>query len=51
MVCDPIERKLGISLGVTAAGPLLATLEITPQKPLQHGFGGEPARGVPVLYL
>jgi hypothetical protein len=38
MVCDLIERKLGISLGVTAVGALLAKLEITAQKPVQRAY-------------
>ena len=42
MVCDLIERKLGISLGVTAVGALLAKLEITPQKPLQRADQRDP---------
>jgi transposase len=37
-----IERKFGVSLGVTAVGALLAKLELTPQKPLQRAYQRDP---------
>ncbi len=37
-----IERKFGISLGVTAVGALLAKLGLTPQKPLQRAYQRDP---------
>jgi transposase len=39
-----IERKLGLSLGLTAVGRLLASLEITPQKPLRRAYERDPQR-------
>src|SRR3954452_7276800 len=42
VVADLIERKLGIKLGVTAIGALLAKLGLTPQKPLQRAYQREP---------
>lgn len=38
-----IEAKLGIELGLTAVGRLLASLEITPQKPLRRAYERDPA--------
>lgn len=38
-----IEEKLGIELGLTAVGRLLASLEITPQKPLRRAYERDPA--------
>jgi transposase len=38
VVVDLIECKLGIRLGVTAVGALLAKLGLTPQKPLQRAY-------------
>jgi transposase len=38
-----IEDKLGIKLGLTAVGRLLASLEITPQKPLRRAYERDPA--------
>ena len=43
VVADLIERKLGIKLGVTAVGALLAKLGLTPQKPLQRAYQRDPA--------
>jgi len=37
-----IEEKLGISLGLTAVGRLLARLDITPQKPLRRAYERDP---------
>src|SRR4051812_17373495 len=42
VVADLIEGKLGIKLGVTAIGPLLAKLGLTPQKPLQRAYQRDP---------
>jgi len=39
-----IERKLGLSLGLTAVGRLLARLEVTPQKPLRRAYERDPQR-------
>ena len=38
-----IQEKLGIELGLTAVGRLLASLEITPQKPLRRAYERDPA--------
>lgn len=38
-----IRDKLGIELGLTAVGRLLASLEITPQKPLRRAYERDPA--------
>ena len=38
-----IEQKMGIKLGVTAVGRLLAGLGITPQKPLRRAYERDPA--------
>lgn len=38
-----IQDKLGIELGLTAVGRLLAGLEITPQKPLRRAYERDPA--------
>jgi len=40
-----IEEKLGIELGLTAVGRLLASLEITPQKPLRRAYERDPKAG------
>src|SRR5437667_5803420 len=37
-----IQEKLGIELGLTAVGRLLASLEITPQKPLRRAYERDP---------
>jgi transposase len=37
-----IREKLGIELGLTAVGRLLASLEITPQKPLRRAYERDP---------
>ncbi len=39
-----IEKKLGISMGLTAVGRLLARLEVTPQKPLRRAYERDPQR-------
>ena len=39
-----IEKRLGIQLGWTAVGRLLARLEITPQKPLRRAYERDPER-------
>jgi transposase len=38
-----IQEQLGIELGLTAVGRLLASLEITPQKPLRRAYERDPA--------
>lgn len=42
VVASLIEHKLGIHLGPTAVGELLAKLRLTPQKPLQHAYQRDP---------
>lgn len=37
-----IQDKMGIELGLTAVGRLLASLEITPQKPLRRAYERDP---------
>lgn len=37
-----IREKMGIDLGLTAVGRLLASLEITPQKPLRRAYERDP---------
>lgn len=37
-----IEEKLGIAMGLTAVGRLLASLDITPQKPLRRAYERDP---------
>ena len=37
-----IREKMGIELGLTAVGRLLASLEITPQKPLRRAYERDP---------
>jgi Transposase and inactivated derivatives len=38
-----IEEKMAIDLGLTAVGRLLASLDITPQKPLRRAYERDPA--------
>jgi transposase len=38
-----IQEKCGVELGLTAVGRLLASLEITPQKPLRRAYERDPA--------
>jgi transposase len=38
-----IEDKMGVDLGLTAVGRLLASLDITPQKPLRRAYERDPA--------
>lgn len=38
IVADLLERKMGIEMGLTAVGRLLAQLDITPQKPLRRAY-------------
>lgn len=42
IVAQLIEQKFGIKLGLTAVGELLATLRLTPQKPLQRAYQRDP---------
>ena len=37
-----IQEKMGIELGITAVGRLLATMDITPQKPLRRAYERDP---------
>src|SRR5216683_3074880 len=37
-----LQEKLGIELGLTAVGRLLASLDITPQKPLRRAYERDP---------
>ena len=37
-----LQQKMGIDLGLTAVGRLLASLEITPQKPLRRAYERDP---------
>ena len=37
-----IQEKMGIALGLTAVGRLLASLNITPQKPLRRAYERDP---------
>jgi transposase len=37
-----IKEKMGIDLGITAVGRLLASLDITPQKPLRRAYERDP---------
>ncbi len=37
-----IQEKMGIELGITAVGRLLASLDITPQKPLRRAYERDP---------
>lgn len=42
IVADLVAKKFGIRLGLTAIGRLLASLEITPQKPLRRAYERDP---------
>lgn len=42
IVQELVEKKIGITLGLTAVGRLLASLEITPQKPLRRAYERDP---------
>jgi len=42
VVAELIHKKFGIELGLTAVGELLATLGLTPQKPLQRAYQRDP---------
>lgn len=37
-----IQEKMGVALGLTAVGRLLASLDITPQKPLRRAYERDP---------
>ena len=39
-----IQERMGLRLGLTAVGRLLARLDITPQKPLRRAYERDPAR-------
>jgi transposase len=42
IVAELIKDKLGIEIGLTAVGRLLARLDITPQKPLRRAYERDP---------
>jgi len=42
IVSQLIEQRMGVKLGLTAVGKLLAQLEITPQKPLRRAYERDP---------
>ena len=42
LVQQMIREKFGVELGLTAVGRLLASLEITPQKPLRRAYERDP---------
>ena len=42
IVVHLIEERLGVRLGITAVGRLLASLDITPQKPLRRAYERDP---------
>lgn len=42
VVAELIHEKLGLELGLTAVGELLAKLGLTPQKPLQRAYQRDP---------
>jgi len=42
IVAALIEQKLGLRMGVTAVGKMLARLGLTPQKPLQRAYQRDP---------
>jgi transposase len=43
IVAELIEKKMGVTLCWTAVGRLLASLDITPQKPLRRAYERDPA--------
>jgi transposase len=43
IVAQLVQEKFGVSLGLTAIGRLLASLDITPQKPLRRAYERDPA--------
>jgi len=43
IVAAMLEQKMGVTMGLTAVGRLLASLEITPQKPLRRAYERDPA--------
>lgn len=43
IVAALIEKKMGLTLCLTAVGRLLASLDITPQKPLRRAYERDPA--------
>lgn len=42
MIASLIAQKLGVKLGLTAVGALLAKLQLTPQKPLERAYQRDP---------
>ena len=43
IVAELIRQRMGMALGLTAVGRLLAGLQITPQKPLRRAYERDPA--------
>jgi transposase len=43
IIADLIEQRMGVSLGLTAVGRLLAQMGITPQKPLRRAYERDPS--------
>jgi transposase len=43
IVAQLIKQRMGVILGLTAVGKLLAQLDITPQKPLRRAYERDPA--------
>ena len=44
IVKDLVKQKMAIDLGLTAVGRLLASLDITPQKPLRRAYERDPEK-------
>lgn len=44
IVSELIDEKFGVTLGLTAVGRLLASLDITPQKPLRRAYERDPEK-------
>lgn len=42
IICNLIEQRMGIAIGLTAVGRLLAQMDITPQKPLRRAYERDP---------
>lgn len=42
IVAELIRQRMGVALGLTAVGRLLAALQITPQKPLRRAYERDP---------
>ncbi len=44
IISELIEKRMGITIGLTAVGRLLAQLDITPQKPLRRAYERDPVQ-------